>query len=257
MGKKPNLTGFLRCYVVSNLGIYFFCRMLKQKIIALLKSSDFEKELDSIAGIPIRKVLRQLFSALCSEEEEIKWHAISIIGFKVAVLAETDMEGARDILRRMIWLLNEESGGIGWGMPEAMGEVLARNENLAREFAPILISYIQPDGNFLEFELLQQGVLWGIGRLAEVQPQLIQSLGAERYLQPYLDSGDSSVRGLAAWVLGLIGGGESIAQLSNLLQDGAEIKFYKGQKFQMERVREVVGKALVSIQRRAEVGGEE
>jgi len=231
--------------------------MLKQKIIDLLKSSDFEKELESIPEIPIRKVLRELFAALCSEEEEIKWHAISLIGVKVASLAETDMEGARDTLRRMIWLLNEESGGIGWGMPEAMGEVLARNENLAREFAPLLISYIRPDGNLLEFELLQKGVLWGIGRLAEVQPQLIQSLGAERYLQPYLDSSDSSVRGLAAWVLGLIGGGESIARLKNLLQDGAEIKFYKGQKFQMERVREVVGKALVLIQRRAEAGGEE
>ena len=231
--------------------------MLKQKIIDLLKSSDFEKDLESIAGIPIQKILHQLFAALCSEEEEIKWHAVSIIGVKVASLADTDMEGARDILRRMIWLLNEESGGIGWGMPEAMGEVLARNENLAREFAPILISYIRPDGNFLEFELLQRGVLWGIGRLAEVQPQRIQSLGAELHLRPFLNSSDSSVRGLAAWVLGLIGGEESIAHLKNLLQDGAEIKFYKGHKFQMESVREVVGKALELIRRRAEAGGEE
>ena len=231
--------------------------MLKQKIIDLLKSSDFEKDLESIAGIPIQKVLRQLFAALCSEEEEIKWHAVSIIGVKVAGLAETDMEGARDILRRMIWLLNEESGGIGWGMPEAMGEVLARNENLAREFAPILISYIRPDGNFLEFELLQRGVLWGIGRLAEVQPQRIQCLGAEGYLQPFLNSSNSSVRGLAAWVLGLIGGEESIAHLKNLLQDRAEIKFYKSHNFQIECVREVVGKALVLIRRRAEGGGEE
>lgn len=225
--------------------------MLKQKIFDLLKSPDFEKELDSLAEIPIPKVLSPLFSALCSEDEEIKWHAVSIMGILVVKLAETDMEGARDILRRMMWSLNEESGGIGWGMPEAMGEILARDENLARELAPTLISYIRPDGNFLECELLQRGVLWGIGRLAEVQPQLIQSLGAERYLRPYLGSRDSSVRGLAAWVLGSIGGGESIPQLANLLQDGAEIKLYKDQKFEMARVHELVSKSLTLIKIRA------
>jgi len=231
--------------------------MLRQKIFDLLKSPDFEKELDSLAEIPIRKVLSPLFSALCSEEEEIKWRAVSIIGVGVSSLAEADMDGARDILRRMMWSLNEESGGIGWGMPEAMGEILARNENLAQEFTPLLISYIRPDGNFLEFELLQRGVLWGIGRLAEVQPQLIQSLGAERHLRPYLDSRDSSVRGLAAWILGFVGGGESIPHLSNLLQDGAEIKLYKDHKFQFARVREMVGKSLALIKRRAEPGGKE
>ncbi len=227
--------------------------MLKQRIIALLKSSDFPKDVESLAGIPIQKILGQLFAALCSEEEEIKWRAVSIIGIKVASLAETDMEGARAILRRMIWLLNEESGGIGWGMPEAMGEILARNANLAREFVPILISFIRRDGNFLEFELLQRGALWGIGRVAEVQPLWIQSLGAEAHLRPYLNSSDSSVRGLAAWALGFIGGGESISHLKNLLQDEAEIKFYKDQKFQRARVREIVSQSLASIRRRKQV----
>ncbi len=231
--------------------------MLKQEIIALLKSSDFPKDLESIAGIPIQKILGPLFAALCSEEEEIKWRAVSLIGIKVASLAKTDMEGARAILRRMIWLLNEESGGIGWGMPEAMGEILARNANLSREFAPILISFIRRDGNFLEFDLLQRGVLWGISRLAEVQPQRIQSLGAETHLRPYLNSSDSLVRGLAAWVLGLIGGGESISHLKDLLQDEAEINFYKDQKFRKARIREVVSQSLASIRRRREVREEE
>lgn len=257
MGGKPDLRRSLRCSVVSNFEIPVQRRMLKKRIIALLKSPDFPRDLESMAGIPIQKILGQLFAALCSEEEEIKWRAVSIIGIKVASLAETDREGARAILRRMIGLLNEESGGIGWGIPEAMGEVLARNANLAREFAPILISFIRRDGNFLEFELLQRGVLWGIGRLAEAQPQRIQSLGAETYLRPYLSSSDSSVRGLAAWVLGLIGGGESIPHLKDLLQDEAEIKFYKDRKFQRARVREVVSQSLASIRRRMEVREEE
>lgn len=224
--------------------------MLKQKIFDLLKSPDFEKELDSIAEVPMHKVISPLFTALCSEDEEIKWHAVSVMGILVAKSAETDLEGARDILRRMLWSLNEESGSIGWGMPEAMGEILVRTEKLAQEFAPILVSYIRPDGNLLEFELLQRGVLWGIGRLAEIQPQLMQSLRADRYLLPYLGSRDSSVRGLAAWVLGSIGGEESIPRLASLLQDEAEIKLYKDRKLKTARVHELANEALALIKRR-------
>ncbi|MDH4266368.1 MAG: HEAT repeat domain-containing protein, partial [Deltaproteobacteria bacterium] len=183
-------------------------------------------------------------------DEEIKWHAVSVMGILVAKSAETDLEGARDILRRMLWSLNEESGSIGWGMPEAMGEILVRTEKLAQEFAPILVSYIRPDGNLLEFELLQRGVLWGIGRLAEIQPQLMQSLRADRYLLPYLGSRDSSVRGLAAWVLGSIGGEESIPRLASLLQDEAEIKLYKDRKLKTARVHELANEALALIKRR-------
>lgn len=136
-------------------------------MFTLLKSPEFEKKLKSLRKAPIHRAFRTLLSALCSKDEEIKWHAVTVTGILVADLAQKDMEGARSILRRMIWWLNEESGGIGWGIPEAMGEILARNDTLAGEFAPILVSYVQPEGNFLEFELLQRGVLWGIGRLAE------------------------------------------------------------------------------------------
>jgi len=40
-------------------------------------------------------------------------------------------------MRRLMWNLNDESGGIGWGNPEAMGEILACHEALANEYAPI------------------------------------------------------------------------------------------------------------------------
>ena len=217
----------------------------------LLRDNDLDHILAEVGLLPPHLVISSLMSGLYHTDEQVKWNTVTVFGQVMDAIARTDMEGARVIMRRILWNLNEESGGIGWGMPEATGEILARNDNLAREFAPVLISYIRPDGNFLEFGLLQRGVLWGIGRLAEVQPQLIQSLGAEQYLRPYLCSHDSSVRGLAAWILGFVGGGESIPHLGNLLQDGAEIKLYKDQKFQIARVRELVSQSLTLIKRRA------
>jgi hypothetical protein len=75
-------------------------------------------------------------------------------------------------MRRMIWNLNDESGGIGWGSPETMGESMACHNRLAGEYHRILVSYIRPDGNFLEHPELQKGLLWGLARLAAVQPEL-------------------------------------------------------------------------------------
>ena len=38
------------------------------------------------------------------------------------------------------------------------------------EFKSILFSYLDPDGNYLEHEMLQRGVLWGIGTYLESNP---------------------------------------------------------------------------------------
>jgi hypothetical protein len=209
---------------------------LKEKVFALLKSPELEKKLESLRKYSIHRVFRTLLSALCSEDEEIKWHAVTVTGILVADLAQRDMEGARRILRRMIWSLNEGSGGIGWGIPEAMGEILARNEPLAREFAPILVSYVQPEGNFLEFELLQRGILWGIGRLGEIHPQVLRSLDVAKYLLPCMDSPDPLVRGHALWAAGRIGIKAHISGLESLLQDQTEIRLYQDRRFRRVRI---------------------
>ena len=88
------------------------------------------------------------------------------MGQVVSNLADTDMESARVVMRRLIWNLNDESGGIGWGSPEAMGDIMACHQRLAEEYHRLLISYVRPEGNFLEHPQLQKGLLWGLARLA-------------------------------------------------------------------------------------------
>ena len=225
-------------------------RMLKQKIFDLLKSPDFDRELDFLKGFPFHKTLNHLFSALCGGDEEVKWHAVTATGRLVADLAERDPEGARNILRRMMWSLNEESGGIGWGLPEAMGEILARNENLAREFAAILVSYIQPEGNFLEFQPLQRGALWAIGRLAEAFPFLLTPLKTGAFLLPFLKSRDLAVRGNAIKALGLLGDEQSLPGLKELLSEREVVRLYQGGKFMSSHIGELAQGAIERIKKR-------
>jgi hypothetical protein len=202
-------------------------RQFKKKIQKLLLRTDLESGLTEIGGMPARKVINPLFSFLCSLDELLKWRAVMAMGEVVDRLADADMESARVIMRRYMWQLNDESGGIGWGCPEAMGEIMARNKNLAEEFWCILISYIRPDGNFLEHETLQRGVLWGVGRLAHARPQLLKD--SVDYLHPYMQTEDPYLRGLAAWGAGAIRNKKTEAILSRLKQDHAKLNlFFKG-----------------------------
>jgi hypothetical protein len=72
--------------------------------------------------------------------------------------------------------VTEESGGIGWNTPEAMGEIMARSEKLAHEYHKMLISYTEGGGNELDFEGLQKSVIAGLKRLGKVRPELTKSV---------------------------------------------------------------------------------
>ena len=206
-------------------------RSLKKKVEKLLLAEDFDKGLSQICDIPARKVINPLFSFLCRLDELLKWRAVVAMGEVVTRLAAENMESARVIMRRHMWNLNDGSGGIGWGSPEAMGEIMARNENLAAEFWCILISYIRPDGNFLEHEVLQRGVLWGVGRLAHARPQLLK--GSADYLIPYLQTDDPYLRGLAAWSSKTLRNNKIDAVLGRLKPDGAKLSiFFNGHLMQ-------------------------
>ena len=199
-------------------------RELKQRILELLKSENFKPALQTIRSFPARRVINPLFALLCSMEPQVKWRAITAIGAVVANLAQDDMESARVVMRRMIWNLNDESGGIGWGLPEAMGEVMAQHEGLAQEYVHMLLSYIREDGNFLEHEPLQRGVLWGLGRLAQTRPELLNQ--AVPHLQPFITSEDATLRGLAAWTIGLLKAGQDAPGLEVLKSDDTEVVLY-------------------------------
>ena len=199
-------------------------RKLKKKVYSHLIQNDFTGGLEAIRRYPARQAVNPLFSFILSGDELVKWRAVTAMGAVVADLAANEMESARVVMRRFIWNLNDESGGIGWGSPEAMGEIMARHHGLAAEYAKILVSYIQPEGNFIEHELLQRGVLWGLGRLARARPRLVNE--AAGFLGPYLESDDPTLRGLAAWTAGAIGDKSTAPLLQSLLNDETTVNIF-------------------------------
>jgi HEAT repeat protein len=168
-----------------------------------------------------------------------------MMGVLIDRLASQDIESARVIMRRLMWNLNDESGGIGWGSAEAMGEILAINETLAEEYSSILLSYAREDGNFQELESMQRGVLWGILRLAQVRPHLVKE--SVPFVIPFLSSKDSVVRGTAAWIIGTIGDSGAVGHLERLLNDDGEIKIFIDDRLCERRVKDIVKEAIENV----------
>ncbi len=185
---------------------------------------DLESALDCMREMPPGKAVAPLLAALCSADDSVMWRAVSLLGAAVAGLAEQDMEAARTVMRRLMWSNNDESGGIGWGAAESMAEAMVHSEDLAREFAHVLVSFIAPEGHYLDHVPLQRGAVWGVGRLARVRPEFLED--AEEYLVPLLGAGDAEVRALAAWALEPLATKSSVDGLSALAGDETRILVY-------------------------------
>lgn len=182
---------------------------LKREILELLENLSLDMMLSELKKYPSLKVVNILIGAFLHKNEVVKWKSVVAFGECVRRIAEEDLEKARIIIRRLMWMLNEESGGMGWGVPEGFAEALYRSERLKNEYLSIFVSYIwKPKeerkykaDNYLEFPPAQRGVIWGIGRLAQIYKSDLIERKAHLYTYEHLSSSDKLVRFFSIWTL--------------------------------------------------------
>ena len=175
-------------------------REVKKELLRRLKDGVLQCD-----DLPPRYAVRALMGYVASHDKAVKWPAVSALGQCAARMADQSLEAGREVLRRIVWGLNEESGAVGLGLPEAMGEILARHAGLRSEFLNLLVNYLCPGHCYLEFPPLHQGVIWALGRVAQSDRQALIERGALELLPPHLDSPDPQTRGLALWALSTMG----------------------------------------------------
>ncbi len=183
-------------------------REIKKAIVEILENTELEFLSENLSPFNPKDILNPLFSGLCAADEDLRWKSVMAFSHVIPRLADQNMEEARVVMRRFLWSLNDESGGIGWGAPEAMAAIMVKDDRIVVEYLHMIISYMRgdgpelfEDGNYLELPMLQRGLLWGIAQLCEKRREIMQKNEVGPDLISYLDSKDPVVRGMAIHAL--------------------------------------------------------
>ena len=195
---------------------------MKRNLRKLLQQSDFDGIVD-VAG-RTRRTLGVLTSLTFDPDPQIAWRAVEAMGAAADRIARDDPDYVREHLRRLHWLLSEESGGICWRAPEAMAEIIRRDPDRFSDYVPIVVSLID---EMAEEDLahFRTGILWAIGRLGAIVGSELDA--AEPTIRACLDHPDAQVRGMAVWCLGQCGRATLLAGRTDLLSDQRPVDFYE------------------------------
>jgi hypothetical protein len=164
-----------------------------------------------------KSVLRSLSSLLYDNDPLIRWRAIESLAKISGIIAKKDSEKIRRQLRRILWLMNDESGGLCWNGPEAIGEIIYHIPAFIPEYASILISYLNE-------EPFEAGVRRAIARVAEVNRVVFAD--AIESIVKSLDSGDTEIRAFSIKALNSLQDTSAFKQVKSLNEDMSEVTDY-------------------------------
>ncbi|MDR3591843.1 MAG: hypothetical protein P4N41_19480 [Negativicutes bacterium] len=167
-----------------------------------------------------RSILRTLFGLLYDADDYIHWLAIEAIGRVGGATAASDEEKTREMVRRLLWNLNDESGGTPWGSVGAIGAIAASRPDLFGHY----LSQLFP---FHEDVSFAAELIWAVVLVGRHRPEL-----AEEYI-PFLFAAMGhdrpAIRGYAAWAAGALALKEAGAPLACLQSDHTPVAVYLGQ----------------------------
>ncbi len=137
-------------------------RLRKREVRELLR----ERDLRAIAARAenARGILRTLRMILYDMEPIIFWRAIEAMGRVAAIIAACDIERVRKHIRGLLWLMNDESGGLCRRAPEAVSEILVHVPALIPDYGHMIPAYLWE-------EPFERGIRFGIYRLASMRPE--------------------------------------------------------------------------------------
>lgn len=170
----------------------------KADLEAALAREDYAAIVDQAREHPGR-IIRFLNSRLYSGDSAEKWLTIRALGVLLADREVVDDRRATDLVRRFVWALNDESGAVPYGVPEAIGEVLAVRPELQEAFLPILCSLLTED-DMSQTGPIERGALWAVGRVgrpvAEYSDRVMANVKTAAETHP-----DEETRNMAARAL--------------------------------------------------------
>ena len=168
---------------------------LKKEIRVLLEAKRFD-EILNLVDRP-SKLIRILMSTLYDENHITRYGAAYVLGLVNHKIYSDDPEKVNQILHKLLWSLNDESGFVCWGAPEAIGEIVRNIPELVPTYAQFLISFLSHPQVVLDNRELDKGILIALARIGNIEAHLKEQLFP--ILEKYIEENNDEIKGLALW----------------------------------------------------------
>lgn len=190
-----------------------------------------------------RGVIRYLFFFLYSTDDLLHWRAAEALGTIAAHQAGQKglaTEGGRNIPRRLVWSLAEESGATAFPATEALGAVASASPNNFPDFGRIVLS-------FIDDPTLRRGVLWSARKIAEKRPDLVWDSIPK--LVNLLKDPDPTFRGHAAWALGATRDETIVDELKKIEDDKSPLFIYEDGELRETTVGKLAKQSIAELRK--------
>lgn len=166
--------------------------------------------------------------------KELRWYALSALEQLAKEFASEYDEVYRNVIRRAVWAMADESGNVPWAAPEMMAVVIKAAPAQYKDFVKIMVH------NGLDSPMCHHGVLWAVGYLgkeyyAEIEPFLPK-------LMKFLDAKDDELRGLAIWALKALQYEPAFDKINSMAEDTAVAWIYEDGILQQKTIGQIMNK---------------
>jgi len=222
---------------------------VKQAVVRSLESNDLES-IESIARWD-RTVLSLLVRLAYDKDTLTGWRAITAIGRVASWYARNDYAFLRETVRKLLWSLSDESGGIGWSAPEILGEIVSADPEKFADIVPLIAEVFS-----IEERVFRPGVLYALKRISEIRPEAITPYHA--IVLRGLSEQDPLARVYALELIKRLKGriarqdlDSMKLQIDRLIHDRAEAWVYRNDGFFGQEVGEIARDVLKYLQMNA------
>lgn len=207
----------------------------REKVRKYLTENQFE-EIISMAEEDAR-VISEIHRMLYTPDIKLRWRIIELLSEVSKKIGEKRPDEISKFLNR---LLNSaaDSASSAWGALETVGAIISANPDLFGEFSRPLLSFFAHKDYWNE-------VTWAIGKIATKRPDLVKY--AYSALCSFLGNPDHTLRGTAAWALGMLGIPDAKEELKKLETDNQQLFLYEEGELKEKTVAQLATEAIEKL----------
>lgn len=205
---------------------------IRRTVLKALENNDFDV-IETCYQEDSNATLRTLQMHVYGLPDQIvRWRAIDMIGRLASVHANEEDEVYRNLIRRFIWQMCEESANVPWASSEVIGSIIGRVPGAQyQEFIGPLFYHAGLN------EICQPGLFWAVGMMEEHHRDDVMTFFPE--ILPRLLQDEADMRAFGAWSLTLLPTPEAVPYLEALFDDTREVPIYENGALHVRRVSDL------------------